>query len=75
VDYLLIGLLLTIADVAYFKAISCEGTLISLLATVRSSSVVVSFLAGALFFGEVRMLQKSVALAGVLIGIFLLFLS
>jgi len=71
----LIGLLLTIADVAYFKAIGCGGTLISLLAAVRSSGVVVSFLAGALFFGEVRMLQKSWALAGVLVGVFLLFLS
>jgi transporter family protein len=71
----LIGLLLTIADVAYFKAIGCEGTLISLLAAVRSSSAVVSFLAGALFFGEVRILQKSLALSGVLAGVFLLFLS
>jgi transporter family protein len=71
----LIGLLLTIADIAYFKAIGCEGTLISLLATVRSSSVVVSFLAGALIFGEVRIFQKSLALGGVLIGIFLLSLS
>lgn len=71
----LIGVLLTIADIAYFKAIGREGTLISLLAAVRSSSAVVSFLAGAVFWGEVRMPQKSVALAGVIIGIFLLFLS
>jgi transporter family protein len=71
----LIGLLLTIADVAYFKAVGCEGTLISLLSAVRSSSAVVSFLAGAVIFGEVRILQKSFALAGVTIGVFLLFLS
>lgn len=71
----LIGLLLTIADVAYFEAVGCEGTLISLLSAVRSSSAVVSFLAGAIIFGEVRILQKSFALAGVLVGVFLLFLS
>jgi transporter family protein len=71
----LIGLLLTIADVAYFKAIGCEGTLISLLSAVRSGGAVVSFLAGAFLFGEVRILQKSVALAGVLVGVVLLFLS
>ena len=71
----LIGLLLTIADIAYFKAIACDGMLISLLAAVRSSGAVVAFLAGALFWGEVRILQKSVALAGVLIGVFLLFLA
>jgi transporter family protein len=70
----LIGVLLTLADIAYFKAIGCQGTLISLLTAVRSGSAVVSFLAGAVFFGEVRILQKSVALAGVLIGVFLLFL-
>jgi transporter family protein len=70
----LIGFWLAIADVAYFKAIACEGTLISLLAAVRSSAVVVSFLAGALLFGEVRIRYKAVALAGVLAGVFILFL-
>jgi transporter family protein len=67
--------LLTIADVAYFKAIGYEGTLISLLAAVRSGSVVVSFLAGAVMFKEVRIRQKAIALAGVLVGMVLLFLS
>jgi transporter family protein len=71
----LIGILLAIADVAYFKAIACSGTLISLLTAVRSASAVVSFLAGAIMFSEVRIMQKSFALAGVLLGVFLLFLS
>jgi transporter family protein len=71
----LIGLLLTISDVAYFRAISHEGTLISLLAAVRSGSAVVSFLAGAVMFNEVRIRQKAVAMAGVLVGMLLLFLS
>jgi transporter family protein len=70
-----IGIFLTIADIAYFKAIGCEGALISLLSAVRSSSAIVSFLAGAILFGDVRIPQKSVALAGVLAGVFLLFLS
>lgn len=71
----MIGILLAMADVAYFKAIACSGTLISLLTAVRSASAVVSFLAGAVMFSEVRMVQKSFALAGVLLGVFLLFLS
>jgi transporter family protein len=71
----LIGLLLAFADLAYFKAIACSGTLISLLTAVRSGSAVVSFLAGAVLFSEVRIMQKSFALAGVLAGVFLLFLS
>jgi transporter family protein len=71
----LIGLWLTIADFAYFKSLACGGTLISLLAAVRSGGAVISFLAAALLFGEVRIIQKSVVLAGVLAGVFLLFLS
>ncbi|MBN2019379.1 MAG: DMT family transporter [Sedimentisphaerales bacterium] len=71
----LIGVLLTIADIAYFKAINCEGALISLISAVRSGSTIVSFLAGAILFGEVRIFQKSFALAGVLAGVFLLFLA
>ena len=69
-----IGLMLGISDIAYFKAVACEGTLISLLAAVRSSAVVVSFLAGAFLFGEVRIRYKALALAGVLAGLFILFL-
>jgi transporter family protein len=70
----LIGFWLAVADIAYFKAIGCAGTLISLLAAVRSSGVVVSFLAGALLFGDVRIRYKAIALAGVLAGVFILFL-
>lgn len=66
----LIGLWLAVADVAYFRAVACDGTLISLLVAVRSSGVVVSFLAGAVLFGEVRIRYKAIALAGV----FILFL-
>jgi len=71
----LIGLWLTIADFAYFKALAYDGALISLLSAVRSGGAVVSFLAGAVIFGEVRIRQKAVALAGVLVGMFLLFFS
>jgi transporter family protein len=71
----LIGVVLAIADFAYFKAIGCAGTLISLLTAVRSGSAVVSFLAGAVMFREVRIRQKAVALVGVLLGVFLLFFS
>jgi transporter family protein len=71
----LIGIWLGIADVAYFKAIGCQGTLISLLAAVRSSGVLVSFLGGAIFFGENQIRHKAIALAGVLAGVFMLFLA
>jgi transporter family protein len=71
----LIGLWLAIADFAYFKALACDGALISLLSAVRSGGAVISFLAGALIFSEGQIRNKAVALAGVLAGMFLLFLS
>lgn len=71
----LIGLFLAVADIAYFKAIACQGTLISLLAAVRSGGAVVAFLGGVFVFNENQIRHKAVAMAGVLAGIFLLFLS
>jgi transporter family protein len=71
----LIGFWLAIADIAYFKAIGYSGTLISLLAAVRSSGVIVAFLGGVFVFNENQIRHKAFALAGVLAGVFLLFLS
>lgn len=70
-----IGALLAVADVAYFKAIGYPGAMISLIAAVRSGSVVISFLGGAFVFGEVQIRHKAVALVGVIIGVLMLLLS
>jgi transporter family protein len=72
---LLIGALLAIADVAYFKAIGYPGAMISLVTAVRSGSVVISFLGGAFLFGEVQIRRKAIALVGVIIGVLMLLLS
>ena len=72
---LLIGALLAIADIAYFKAIGYAGAMISLVAAVRSGSVVISFFGGAFIFGEDQIRHKAVALVGVLVGVLMLLLS
>jgi transporter family protein len=70
-----IGFLLAIADVAYFKALGYEDALLSLIAAVRSGGVVISFLGGALIFHENQIRHKAVALIGVLAGVLMLLLS
>jgi transporter family protein len=72
---LLIGALLAIADITYFKALGYPGAMISLVTAVRSGSVVISFLGGAFLFGEVQIRHKAVALVGVIVGVLMLLLS
>jgi transporter family protein len=71
----LIGALLAVADIMYFKALGYQGAMISLVAAVRSGSVVISFLGGAFIFGEVQIRHKAVALVGVIAGVLMLLLS
>lgn len=72
---LLVGALLGIADIAYFKALGYKGAMISLVIAVRSGSVVVSFLGGVLIFGESQIRRKTIALVGVIVGVLMLLLS
>jgi len=69
-----IGILLMIADFAYFTALSQEGALLSMLSILRRSSVVVSFTAGGLILKESGKRHKALALAGVLAGVLLIML-
>jgi transporter family protein len=65
----IIGLALVISDFLYFYALSEKDSLIAILSVVRRSSVIVSFAAGAIFFSEQNLKRKSLALAGILIGV------
>lgn len=71
----LIGLLLVSADFAYFYALSQKESLITILSVLRRSSVIISFLAGAIIFKEVNITRKAFALLGILSGVLLLILS
>ena len=70
-----IALLLVFSDILYFRALSYTGSLISILSAVRASYIVVSFLCGGLLFSEFYLASKAVVLAGVLVGVVLIFLS
>lgn len=70
-----IGGFLLIADFLYFRAISCRGSLIAAISTLRASCIVVSFLVGGLLFRELRLSSKAMTLAGTIAGICLMLLS
>ncbi len=71
----LIGLTLTISDYTYFYALSYEDSLISVITVLRRSNVLISFTLGAFIFKEINLTSKSVILAGILIGVFLIILG
>jgi transporter family protein len=71
----LIGIFLIIADFAYFRALTYQGSLIAMLSTLRCSCVVVSFLGGAILFKEMRIRHKAFALCGVLAGVILILIA
>jgi transporter family protein len=70
-----IGLTLVIADFLYFYALSCEGSMISVIAALRRVSVLVTFAFGAFILGEVNLKQKGIYLLGILIGTLLITLG
>jgi transporter family protein len=71
----LIGVFLIIADFAYFRALTYQGSLIAILSTLRCSSIVVSFMGGVILFKETRMMHKAFALCGILAGVILILSS
>lgn len=71
----LISLFLSIADFAYFYALSVPGAMISIVSMIRRGSVVVSFFVGAMVFHEKNLRSKAVDLALVLIGLVFLYLG
>ena len=70
----LISVFLISADFIYFYALSLPGSLISVLSPIRRSGVVLPFLYGAIVMRDKNIKQKAFCLAGILLGILLLFL-
>ena len=70
-----IGLSLVIADFLYFYALSLEGSMISVISALRRSSVLITFILGAMMFREVNLRRKGIYLAGILAGILLITLG
>lgn len=71
----LIGILLYIADYAYFVAVANPDALIIILSILRRCSVVISFTAGALIFKEVNKRKKAWVLLWILAGVALIVLA
>jgi len=67
-----VGALLLLSDALYFHALAMPGALVSVISTLRRTNVVLSFAVGSVLFGERYRLRKSLALVGVLLGIFLI---
>lgn len=71
----LISVFLSAADFVYFYALSYDDSLISIVSMVRRSSVVVSFVFGAVMFREKNLKSKAIDLILVLIGMIFLYLG
>lgn len=67
-----ISVFLILADYVYFWALSSDGSMISIVSTIRRSGAVVPFMYGALFLGEKNLRIKGLLLCGILCGVALL---
>jgi transporter family protein len=65
----LIGITLVVADFVYFRALSYEGAMISMISALRRGSVIVTFTVGAIIFKETNLKTKALYLLGILTGI------
>jgi len=72
---LLISIFLSVADYVYFYSLSLDGAMISIVSMVRRSSVLVSFMLGALLFHEKNLRSKAIDLTLVLLSMVLLWLG
>lgn len=70
-----IAIFLTIADIAYFYALSLDGAMISVVSMIRRGSVIVSFLYGVLALREKNVKLKIADLTILLIGLIFLILG
>lgn len=71
----LISVFLCAADFFYFYALSDSDSMISIVSMVRRSSVIVSFLFGALIFKEKNLKSKAIDLLLILISMVFLYLG
>lgn len=71
----LISVFISAADFAYLSALRQPDSMISVVSLVRRSSVIVSFLCGALIFRERNLKAKALDLAFILVGMLLIWIG
>ena len=69
----LISIFISFSDFAYFYALTFPGALLSVMSMIRRSSVVISFLCGALIFHEKNLKSKALDLLLVLLALVFLY--
>lgn len=72
---LLISVFLTVADIAYFYALSLPGSMIAVVSMIRRGSVIVSFFYGVIALGEKDVKAKLIDLSILLVGLLLLVIG
>lgn len=72
---LLISIFLTVADLAYFYALSIPGSMIAVVSMIRRGSVIVSFFYGVIALHEKDVKAKVIDLSVLLVGLTLLVLG
>ncbi len=72
---LLISVFLSVADFVYFYSLSFQDSMISIVSMIRRSSVLVSFIIGALIFKEHNLRAKAIDLALVLLSMVFLWIG
>lgn len=70
-----IAIFLTVADLAYFYALSIDGAMISVVSMIRRGSVIVPFIYGVIVLKEKNVKLKVVDLSILLVGLILLVLG
>ncbi len=68
----LISLFVSCADFCYYHALDYPDAMIAVVSMIRRSSVIVTFLSGALLFGERNLKSKALDLLLILVGMVLL---
>ena len=69
---LLISVLITVSDAIYFFAVKDPDALLSVISMIRRSSVLITFLGGALIFKEGQIKDKALDMVLMMVGIALL---
>lgn len=74
-NIIFISVFLCLADWIYFYALTFPDSMISIVSMVRRSNVLVTFIAGAVFFHEKNLRSKAIDLFLVLLGMIFLYLG
>lgn len=69
---LLIAIFITVSDFLYFYSLACEGSMLSVISMLRRSSVIITFVFGAILFKEQNLRSKALEMVLLLAGMALL---